>query len=99
MPETTNPAPGIFCWFELGTSDAEAAKKFYGELFGWTANDTMAGPEMVYTILQRGGKDVGALYKLTAEHKSKGVPPHWLSYIYVTNADASAAKAKELGAK
>ena len=96
MPETQSQ-PGVFCWFELGTSDAEAAKKFYGELFGWTANDTMAGPDMVYTILQRDGKDIGALYKLTEEHKSKGVPPHWLSYILVASADESAAKAAGLG--
>ena len=97
MSEITNPAPGIFCWFELGTSDAAAAKKFYGELFGWTANDTPAGPDMIYTILRRDGKDVGALYKLTEEHKSKGVPPHWLSYVLVASADESAAKATELG--
>jgi uncharacterized protein len=97
MPETTNAAPGIFCWFELGTSDAEAAKKFYGELFGWTANDSPAGPDMIYTILRRDEKDVGALYKLTAEHKAKGVPPHWLSYVLVASADKSAAKATELG--
>ena len=99
MPEITNPTPGIFCWFELGTSDADAAKKFYGELFGWTPNDTPAGPDMIYTILRRGEKDVGALYKLTAEHKAKGVPPHWLSYILVTSADESAAKATELGGR
>ena len=97
MTETANPAPGIFCWFELGTSDAAAAKTFYGELFGWTATDTPAGPDMIYTILSRDGKDVGALYKLTEEHKSKGVPPHWLSYVLVTSADESAAKATALG--
>jgi predicted enzyme related to lactoylglutathione lyase len=97
MPEITHYAPGMFCWFELGTSDAEAAKKFYGELFGWTANDMPAGPDMIYTMLQRDEKDVGALYQLTEEHKSKGVPPHWLPYICVASADESAAKATELG--
>ena len=96
MPEITQYAPGSFCWFELGTSDAESAKRFYTELFGWTTNDAPAGPDMIYTMLQRDGKDVGALYQLTEQHKSQGVPPHWMTYISVANADEGAAKAKEL---
>ncbi len=32
-PDHTNGAP---CWIDLMTSDAEKAKAFYGELFGWT---------------------------------------------------------------
>ena len=97
MPEITQYAPGMFCWFELGTSDTGAAKKFYGQLFGWTAEDMPAGPDMVYTMLQRDGKEIGAMYGLSEEHKSQGVPPHWLTYISVASADESAAKAKELG--
>ena len=42
--EIDKPKPGNFCWFELATSDQTAAKKFYGELFGWTANDAPMGP-------------------------------------------------------
>lgn len=98
MPETTEYAPGMFCWFELGTSDAAAAKKFYTELFGWKANDTPAGPDMVYTLLQIDGKDVGALYELNPEQKSQGVPPHWLSYVAVSSVDESVSKARQLGA-
>ena len=98
MPEITQYAPGMFCWFELGTSDTDAAKKFYGQLFGWTASDMPAGPDMIYTMLQIDGKDIGAMYGLSEAHKSQGVPPHWLTYISVASADESAAKAKELGA-
>ena len=39
MLETPKYAPGTFCWIELGTTDSEAAKKFYTELFGWTFAD------------------------------------------------------------
>ena len=35
-----NHKPGSFCWLELGTTDQNAAKKFYGALFGWTPEDT-----------------------------------------------------------
>ncbi len=98
MQETPKYAPGTFCWIELGTSDNEAAKKFYTELFGWTFADNPMGPDMVYTMLKKDGQDVGGLYKLMPEMTAQGIPPHWLSYVSVTSADESAAKAKEAGA-
>jgi predicted enzyme related to lactoylglutathione lyase len=98
MQETPEYKPGTFCWIELATTDAEAAKKFYTELFGWTFNDTPVGPGMVYTMLKLDGKDVGALYKMFPEMISQGIPPNWLSYASVANADESATKAKALGA-
>src|SRR5262245_63497960 len=87
-------APGSFCWIELATTHGEAAKKFYGELFGWTSEDSPVGPDMVYTMLSLNGKHVGALYQ--KGEQMKNVPTHWASYISVTNADESAAKAKAL---
>lgn len=97
MQETPDYAPGTFCWIELGTSDGEAAKKFYTELFGWSFQDNPIGPGMVYTMLKQDGKDVGALYQLTNEMKGEGIPTHWLSYISVASADETARKAKALG--
>src|SRR5215510_3256555 len=88
-------APGTFCWIELATTDGPGAKKFYGELFGWTSEDSPVGPDMVYTMLRLNGKDVGALYQKGEEMKQ--VPTHWASYIAVTSADETAAKAKALG--
>ena len=34
---------GNFVWFELMTNDVTAAKKFYGDVVGWTAKDTSIG--------------------------------------------------------
>ena len=98
MQETPEYKPGTFCWVELGTTDGNAAKKFYTELFDWTFSDSPIGPGMVYTMLKLDGKDVGALYQMPPEMTSQGIPPNWLSYASVTSADESAAKAKELGA-
>ena len=89
-------APGSFCWIELATTDGPAAKKFYGELFGWEALDQPVGPDMVYTMLKLNGKDVGALYQKGEQMQQ--IPTHWASYIAVTSADETAAKAKTLGA-
>jgi uncharacterized protein len=98
MQESVEYKPGTFCWVELGTTDGEAAKKFYTQLFDWDFTDNPVGPSGVYTILKQNGKDVGALYQMPTEMTSNGVPPHWMSYISVANADESAAKAKSLGA-
>ena len=35
MSQITTHAPGTFSWVELGTTDADAAKRFYAGLFGW----------------------------------------------------------------
>ncbi|HSO76735.1 MAG TPA: VOC family protein, partial [Blastocatellia bacterium] len=87
MPEVTGHAPGSFCWIELGTNDPDGAKKFYTGLFGWEAEDTPAGPDMIYTMLRIRGLDVGAMYKLGAEEAAHGIPPHWNSYVAVASAD------------
>ncbi len=97
MQETAEYAPGTFCWVELGTTDGEGAKKFYTGLFGWDFVDNPIGPGMVYTMLKLDGKDAAALYQMPPDMTAEGIPPHWLSYVSVTDADETAAKAKSLG--
>ena len=89
--------PGSFCWVELATTDQTAAKKFYGSLFGWSANDMPMGPEGVYTIFQLGGRDAAAGYTLRADQLSRGVPPHWVLYITAANTDESAGRVTKAG--
>jgi predicted enzyme related to lactoylglutathione lyase len=98
MQEIPDYKPGTFCWVELGTTDGEAAKSFYAQLFGWDHVDNPMGPDGVYTLLKLDGKDVGGLYKMMPDMLAQGIPPHWLSYIYVNNADETAEKAKAEGA-
>lgn len=88
---------GNFCWFELGTSDQNAAKEFYTQLFGWRYNDSPMPPEMggVYTTWLKDDKDVGAMYQLSQQ--MEGIPPHWMPYVAVDSADETAAKIAELG--
>lgn len=97
MPEFTSYQPGTFCWIDLATTDADASKKFYGELFDWDAKDEPAGPNMVYSRLTQRGKSVGALYAMGKEMREMKIPPMWMSYISVADADEVAAKAKDLG--
>ena len=98
MQETPEYKTGMFCWVELGTTDTVAAKTFYTQLFGWDYEDYPMGPDAVYTMLKLNGKDVAALYELMPDMRAQGVPPHWLSYVFVDNADETAEKAKAEGA-
>ncbi|MGC1105761.1 MAG: VOC family protein [Candidatus Acidiferrales bacterium] len=91
--------PGSFCWIDLATTDQNAAKKFYGELFGWTAKDNPMGPNDTYTIFHVDGRQVSAGYTLQGHQRERGIPPHWGLYVATENADASAKRAAELGAK
>jgi predicted enzyme related to lactoylglutathione lyase len=93
MPKIESYAPGSFCWAELATTDAEAAKDFYAEMFGWTAVDVPM-PEGVYTLFQADGNDAAAVYTAPP-----GVPVHWGVYFSVASADESAALVESCGGK
>ena len=91
MPRIESYPPGSFCWSELATTDLEAAKKLYGELFGWSTVDYPI-PGGVYTIFQIDGNDVAAVHAARP-----GTPPHWGVHFLVTSADETAAKVAPLG--
>jgi len=99
MPVIEKHSPGAICWFELATTDQSAAKKFYTSLFGWSSNEFPMGPGELYTIFQANGHDTGAVYTMKREQKSQGIPPHWMVYIAVDNADQAGTQAAELGGK
>ena len=86
---------GRFIWYELMTTDLEAAKRFYGEVVGWTANATPMGAG-AYTILEADGAGVGGAVLLSDAHKAQGVPPNWTGYICVDDCDAAAQKTTSL---
>jgi predicted enzyme related to lactoylglutathione lyase len=96
MAEMTAHAPGTFCWVELATTDQEAAKRFYAGLFGWSPQDLPIGEGMTYTMLHHHGREAGALFRMRPE-EAASAPPHWTSYVAVESADATAARARELG--
>jgi uncharacterized protein len=96
MGERESYAPGTFCWADLGTTDADAAKAFYTRVFGWEAVDTSAGDAGTYTMLKLDGSTVAALYEM-GEQERPNREPHWSSYVSVEDVDALAARVRELG--
>jgi len=96
MGERENYAPGTFCWADLGTTDADAAKAFYTGVFGWEAVDAPAGEAGTYTTFKLEGQDVAALYEMGEEERAS-LTPHWSSYISVEDVDSLAPRVLELG--
>ena len=96
MPETTEFAPGTFCWVDGGTTDLAKAQAFYAAVFGWEyaiADDTG------YTMCLKDGKPVAGLYALDADMLADGSPPFWIGYVAVADADATMAAAVAAGAQ
>jgi uncharacterized protein len=98
MGERSSYTPGTFCWVDLTTADQGGAKAFYTALFGWEAHDQPIGDGAVYSIMLVEGKQVGAISPQPAAQRGAGAPAAWNSYVAVTDADAVAARAAELGA-
>jgi uncharacterized protein len=88
MGERTEYTPGTFCWADVGVTDAR--RRFYEQLFGWTAEPTPGG----YWMLTLGGRNVAGMFEPSADPD----PPGWINYVSVESADAAAGRAKELGA-
>lgn len=97
MGTRTSYAPGTFCWIDLSTSDPDAAKGFYAELFGWEYDDR-EGAGGTYSMATVRGDAVAAITAQQPQEAEQGVPPHFNNYVSVEDADATLAKAKELGA-
>jgi predicted enzyme related to lactoylglutathione lyase len=97
MAERTKYTPGTFSWTDLSTTDQDAAKQYYGQLFGWEAIDNPVGEGMVYSMMQIGGKDAAAIATQPQQQAEAGMPPLWNSYVTVESADATADRAQKLG--
>ncbi len=91
----TYPA-GTPAWVDLASPDPDASARFYGDLFGWEAVE-LGDPQETggYRQLQLDGRSIGGLSPLFREW----MPPTWTTYVYVDDADATAAKVTDNGGR
>jgi hypothetical protein len=87
---------GDFIWYELMTTDPDAATRFYGSILGWSVAASEQ-PDMDYRIFSAGPEQVGGFMALTPEMTEGGAQPCWAGYIAVDNTDAAAAAIKSAG--
>jgi uncharacterized protein len=92
----SEPAYNSVGWFEIGTDDPEAAKRFYGELFGWSFAKDDSDDTMDYYMVTAPG----------AENATGGImntggrfPNYATFYVVAEDVAATVGKAERLGAK
>ena len=88
--EVTSHSQGTFCFVELVTPDTDLARRFYGELFGWTSID-VPGRAGSYALFQLRGKTVAGLRRV--EHGLH----RWVPCLKVESVDAVTARVSEWG--
>jgi len=88
-----------FFWYELMTSDQDAAIHFYTKVVGWTATDLpVPGDSSArYTILNVADRGVAGVMQLTDQMREGGASPGWLGYVHVEDADAAAKSIADAG--
>jgi predicted enzyme related to lactoylglutathione lyase len=92
MPTFDSYKSGQPSWVDLSSSDTDASKRFYSELFGWEVAEQ--GPEAGgYALFTLRGKNVAGVTPIMME----GQPTAWTTYVSVDDADAAVDKAKAAG--
>jgi predicted enzyme related to lactoylglutathione lyase len=94
MTATKRPtyAPGTPIWVDLGSPDVPASTRFYGQLFGWQAED-MGEAAGHYTMFRQDGRAVAAV----GPHMTPDQPTVWTTYVSTPNAEETARKVTEAG--
>ncbi len=82
---------GTWSWNELTTPDVEAAKAFYGALFGWEAQDVSS--------IARAGFSLEGFLVAGVHAPAEGEPDHprWTVSFRVADADRTAEHVRRLG--
>jgi predicted enzyme related to lactoylglutathione lyase len=88
--------PGSLGWNELTTREPDAAKAFYSAALGMQTGAWEGEGDRSYTVWQVDGQMVGGLLEMD-DNWPPDTPSHWAVYFIVADADATAAKATELG--
>jgi uncharacterized protein len=97
MSFSHEPLVGKVVWNDLVTQDLEAARRFYGELFGWTFEQSTAPGGQPYLLARSGRIFVAGMVAVNSPSRQV-VLSRWLPYMSVGDVDASLARATAGGA-
>ena len=98
MPKIDAYVQGTPSYVELQTPDQQAARAFYGSLFGWEIGEVPLDDQgNVYLTPSKGGESVAGIAGQMPE--MSGHPAFWGVYLAVDDVDATAAKVEGAGGK
>src|SRR6202046_2512254 len=91
LPALTDPASGEHhvgkvIWTDLVTPDLNDAKRFYGDLFGWTFRDVQGDSHYALALLD--DRPVAGLFQKPLPSKQTQQPT-WLTFLAVRDVDAA----------
>jgi predicted enzyme related to lactoylglutathione lyase len=95
-PPDGEPPVGAWLWTELWTTHPAEAVAFYRAIAGYSAEASLGGVGRPYQTLNRDGRARAGVLQIDP---AGGVPPHWLPYVRVADAPATAARAEQLGGR
>lgn len=88
--------PGAAAWFELSSTDYQAAVSFYRDVFGWQTETMSDTPEFRCTTLGAGEHAKAGIWDASGVLPA-GTPSAWMVYFAVPDTDAAIETAKALG--
>jgi predicted enzyme related to lactoylglutathione lyase len=90
--------PGKVVWHDLLSEDAEAARAFYGDLFGWRFEAVDPGIGVPYYLARHDGRPVAGLVDARGFARRVNVS-RWIGVISVEDVDAAARTATAAGGR
>lgn len=98
MSDSHSPQVGKIAWQDLTVPDAEAIRDFYAAVVGWNPDPVSMRDYSDYSMLIPGTGEcvAGVCHARGANAK---IPPQWLIYITVEDAECSAKACVERGGK
>lgn len=86
--------PGTLTWTDAMVGDPETDRTFYSSVFSWSYAE-MPGAPSDYRTITVGERSVGGIGPAMHE----GMPPSWLTYFSVADADETAARVTSRGGR
>lgn len=90
-----SPSEGRFLWQDLVTTDAAAARQFYGALLGWKFKQTSRSGR-TYLLASTSAGPVGGIVDV---RDIKDASSHWVSYVSVADVDRAVQQVQTGGGK
>jgi len=88
---------GKIHWSELATRKVDAAVAYYTEVCGWSFEAMDMGEMGTYHVGSRDGVPTAGVFNMDDMPGMEELPAHWMTYLAVSDLDASLAATKAHG--